>query len=221
MEKHGISLTLLFRVSPFSHFKVVGMNVWDFFKNLFQEAEESSSFKPLIHETIVRDEKELAVYQAWKESLEHRRSIDWLNDQYAIWQVLPKEIDESILFLNTPSSKGFAVHFKESFIENHHAVHLFDYLKEKVLTLNYRPQVQDSRTWSDKNAVQTVDRYYLKPRTSKTADGKINQIFGNITIELLHKDNVPFNLKFQATAYNDRLYQPADDFQLLMNGILQ
>ena len=199
MEKHGISLTLLFRVSPFSHFKVVGMNVWDFFKNLFQEAEESSSFKPLIHETIVRDEKELAVYQAWKESLEHRRSIDWLNDQYAIWQVLPKEIDESILFLNTPSSKGFAVHFKESFIENHHAVHLFDY----------------------KNAVQTVDRYYLKPRTSKTADGKINQIFGNITIELLHKDNVPFNLKFQATAYNDRLYQPADDFQLLMNGILQ
>ena len=41
-----------------------------------------------------------------------------------------------------------------------------------------------------------------------------------ITIELQHRDNSPFNLKFQATAYNDRLYKPAQDFKLLMNGIL-
>ena len=197
------------------------MNVWDFFKNYFQEAEKSSSSNPLIHESIERDEKELQAYRAWKESLEHRRCIDWLNGQYAIWQILPNEVNDAILFLDTPSSKGFAVHFKESTIKQEHTSHLFDYLKEKVLMLNYRTQVSDTRTWSGKKAVETVDRYYLKPRTSKTEEGKINQLFGNITIELLHRDNVPFNLKFRATAYNDRLYQPADDFQILMGGILE
>ncbi|MEZ4956794.1 MAG: hypothetical protein R2825_24770 [Saprospiraceae bacterium] len=196
------------------------MNVWDFFRTYFKEAEESSISKPLIHESIVRDEKELQSYRAWKESLEHRRSIDWLNNQYALWQALPNEVDDAILFLNTPSSKGFAVHFIESNLDLQHAAYLFDFLKEKVLTLNYRPQVSDTRTWSDKKAVQTLDRYYLKPRTSKTSEGKINQLFGNITIELLYRDNTPFNLKFRATAYHDRLYQPADDFQFLMEGIL-
>lgn len=197
------------------------MNVWDFFKNLFQEAEQSSPSKPLVHEVIKRDDREMEAFEVWKDSLDCRRIIDWLNDQYAIWQVLPNDIDDAILFLNTPSSKGFAIHFAQSAIDTNHTNYLLDYLKEKVLQLNYRPQVADSRTWSDKQAVKTMDRYYLKPRTSKTAEGKINQIFGNITIELLQKDNKPFNLKFQATSYNDRLYEPASDFSHLMNGILQ
>ncbi|MEO1258326.1 MAG: hypothetical protein AAFZ15_06000 [Bacteroidota bacterium] len=197
------------------------MNVWDYFKNLFQEAEKSSPSKPLIHEAIKRNEKELEKYAAWKTSLEHRRTIDWLIDQYAIWQVLPDDIHESILFLNTPSSKGFAIHFDNGKISPDQSGHLLDFIKEKVLALNYRPQVSDTRTWSEKKVVKTVDRYYLKPRTSKTPDGRIKQIFGNITLELLYKDNEPFNLKFRATAYNDRLYHPPQDFQVLMNGIFQ
>ena len=197
------------------------MNVWDYFKNLFQEAEESSPFKPLIHEAIKRNEKELAQYENWKSSLDRRRTIDWLNDQYAIWQALPDDIDDSILFLNTPSSKGFAVHFDKGKISPDQSSHLLDFIKERVLTLNYRPQVSDTRTWSEKKVVKTIDRYYLKPRTSRTPDGKIKQIFGNITLELLHKDNTPFNLKFSATAYNDRLYHPPLEFQVLMNSILQ
>ena len=197
------------------------MNVWDFFKNLFQEVEESSPSKPLIHEEINRSEQELQTYQAWKKSLDYRRTIDWLNDQYAIWQVLPQDIDDSLVFLNTPSSKGFAVHFQKTKIGAQQATLLFDYLKEKVLTLNYRPQVSDTRTWSANSVVQTTERYYLKPRTSKTAEGKIKQLFGNITIELLHKNNVPFNLKFRSTSYNDRLYLPPDDFKVLMNEIFR
>ena len=42
-----------------------------------------------------------------------------------------------------------------------------------------------------------------------------------ITLELLHQDNKPFNLKFRTTAYNDRLYHPPQNFQVLMNRILQ
>ena len=196
------------------------MNVWDFFKNFFQEAEQSSSSKPLIREVISRDEKEMAAFNGWKNSLEQRRLMDWLTDQFAIWKVLPDDIHKAILFLDTPSSKGFAVRFRD-LEKKQNPIFFFDFLKEKTQALNYRIQIADTRTWSSGNEVHTMERYYLKPRTSKMPDGKINQLFGNIMIELLHKDNIPFNLKFRATSYNDRLYHPAPDFRQLMNELLQ
>lgn len=196
------------------------MNVWDFFKNLFQEAEESSSSKPLIREAIKRDEKEIAAFDDWKNSLECRRLINWLNDQYAIWQVLPDDLDKTLVFLNTPSTKGFALQLtNKERVQN--PVLFFDLLKEKTQALNYRIQIADTRTWSKGKDVLTVDRYYLKPRTSKMPNGKIDQLYGNVMVELQHKNNSPFNLKFRATSYNDRLYQPALGFKELMNELLR
>ena len=87
------------------------MNVWEYFKNLFQEAEKSSASKPLIHEAIERDEKEIQAFIGWKNSPAQQFILDWISDQYGIWKALPNDIDDSILFLNTLSSKGFAVQF--------------------------------------------------------------------------------------------------------------
>ncbi|HHM20567.1 MAG TPA: hypothetical protein ENJ20_00965 [Bacteroidetes bacterium] len=195
------------------------MNVWDFFKNLFREADKSSPANPLLHEQIDRSLSHEEQFRDWKNSPECRHCTDWLKEQYARWQTLPSQTDEHIVFLHTPSSKGFAVFFHRDAIASRHAHYFFDYLKERALTLDYRPQISDSRTWTNPEAVYNMYRYYLKPRTSKTSDGKINQLFGNILIELLLKDDEPFNLKFRATSYNDRLYLPPDDFELLMEVI--
>ncbi len=196
-------------------------SVWDFFKDLFKQADESSASNPLIHEAIERSGEEMEVYQNWKESLECRRFVDWLNDQYAIWEALPHDIDAAIDFLNTPSSKGFAVHFHKTERPYSEVDHLFDFLKEKVLNLNYKAQMSDTRTWSDKKAVVRVDRHYLKPRTFITSNSKIDQQFGNIMIELQFRDNQPYDLKFRATNYHDRLYEKANDFKDLMLLVLQ
>lgn len=197
------------------------MTVWDYFKKLFQEAETSSASQPLIHESIERTAKEKIAFDTWKNSSACRRIINWLNDQYNLWQVLPDDTDKSLIFLNTPSSKGFALLLHKTAYDRQIATHLFDYLKEKVQTLNYKLQLSDTRTWSENNAVQTVERYYLKPRTFRNPDAKINQLYGNVMIELLLKDNLPHNLKFRATNYNDRLYAEADDFKGLMQVVLE
>jgi hypothetical protein len=194
---------------------------WDYFKNLFKTVEESSPSNPAIHELIVRTPEAKAALQAWRDSLTCRRLFDWLGNQYALWQVLPDDIDDAIDFLDTPSSKGFAVHFHKTGYAKQDATHFFDLLKEKVLSLNYKPQISDTRTYVQKNWVETVERHYLKPKPSFAENSKFNQRFGNVTIELTLRNDAVHNLKFRATSYSDHLYATAEDFEGLMQVVLE
>ncbi len=195
-------------------------DVWDYLRGLFQKEAESSPSNPYLHELIERTEAEKAAYNIWKGSLSHRRMMDWLSDQYAIWQVLPQDIDPAIDFLDTPSSKGFAVHLYKNKHPRDEAAHLLDYLKEQMLALGYKPQISDTRTWSQKSWVETVERHYLKPRPAWAGDKKFDQRFGNVTIELSLRNDAPHHLKFRATSYHDHLYAKADDFRDLMQAVL-
>ncbi len=195
-------------------------DIWDYLKGLFQKAEESSPSNPYLHELINRTEEEKSAYKIWKGSLSQRRMMDWLNDQYAIWQALPDDIDPAIDFLNTPSSKGFVIHLSKKEYPREDAIHLFDYFKEQVLALNYKPQLSDTRTWSQKSWVETVERHYLKPRQNWAGEKKINQRFGNVTIELTFRNDLPHHLKFRATSYSDHLYAEAEEFRELMQAVL-
>lgn len=192
---------------------------WKYIKNIFKAAEESSPNQPVIHELIIRTHEEQQDYDFWRDTLVRRRLMDWLKNQYAISKVLPDDVDEALTFLNTPSSKGFAVHFNQTQYSKRDVVHFLDYLKEQVLTLNYRTQISDLRTYNRPHWVETIQRHYLKPRTNFEEGKKTDQQYGNITVELILRNEQPYQLKFQATAYSDRLYQNAASFDDLM-GIL-
>lgn len=195
-------------------------NLWEQFKSLFKEAEQSSPSKPLIHEMIERSEDERKDFNFWKSTLVRKRLVDWLIDQYAIYQVQPDHIDEALDFLNTPSSKGFVIHFYRTRYSLRDITHFFDYLKQQVLKLNYRNQISDIRTYNRSNWVETVQRHYLKPRPNFERKGKINQQFGNITIEFHLRDDQPHYLKFQATSYKDHLFEDAKEFKELMGLVI-
>jgi hypothetical protein len=194
-------------------------DIWQFFKNLFQEEVESSPSKPFLHELIERSADEKVAFGQWKQSLTCRLLLDWVHHQYGIWKALPDETSESLDFLDTPSTKGFALHLHKTEYNRTDATHFFDYLKERVLSQNYRTHVSDTRTWTEKDFVQTVERHYLKPKPIQDENGKLLQRFGNITIELTLRNDRPHNLRFRATSYNDRLYHDAEDFGELM-GVL-
>lgn len=214
---------LIFKQSKFnSCFKenIFMSNLWNQFKNLFKEAEQSSPSKPLIHELIERNEAEIKDYTFWKNTLVRRRLIDWLNDQYAIYLHQPENIDEALDFLNTPSSKGFVIHFHRTRYSRRDVTHFFDYLKERVLGLNYRIQISDTRTYNRPMWVETVQRHYLKPKPNFERKGKINQQFGNVTIEFELRNDVAHYLKFQATSYKDYQFDDARDFKELMQLVI-
>ncbi len=197
--------------------------LWQYIKSLFQDAEESSSTKPFIHEVIERTTEEKTDYERWTNSLVKRRLIDWLDHQYTTFLSTPSNVEETIDFLNTTSSKGFVVHFNKTGYNVEEITHFFDYLKNRILLLHYKRYVSDTRTFTRNTWVETINRHYLKPSFKVKAEDeekKFNQQFGNINIEMLLRDEKVINLKFSATAYKDHKFQEASDFQLLMQHLL-
>lgn len=195
-------------------------DIWNYLKGLFTKSEESSPSQPYIHEMIERSGDEKADYEHWKNTLVRRRLIDWLSDQYAMFKVLPKDVDESMDFLDTASSKGFVIHFHRTRYSRRDVTHLMDYLKEQVLNLDYRTQVSDARIFNRTNWIETVERHYLKPKPDFMTEGKSNQKYGNVTIEMILRNEQPHQLKFQATSYTDHMFQDAHDFEELMQAVL-
>ncbi|MEM6697747.1 MAG: hypothetical protein AAF599_05085 [Bacteroidota bacterium] len=194
-------------------------NIWSQIKGLFKQVEESSSIKPAIHEVISRSEEEKEDYQHWKNTIVRRRLSDWLSHQYALYKTLHNETDEGIDFLNTPSMKGFVIHFHQTQYSKRDAVHFLDFLKERVAKLNYRIQLSDVRTYSKPKWVESIQKHYLKPRTTFEEGIKIDQQYGNISIDLLLRDDRPHHLRFSATSYSDHLYEEAKDFGELVMAV--
>lgn len=196
-------------------------NFWQNIKNIFQSAEESSPTEPVLHHVIERSKKEQEDYEFWKTTLVRRRLTDWLSDQYAIYRVVAADVDSALDFLNTPSTKGFVIHFYQTQYSKRDAIHFLDYFKEQIKKLNYRSQLSDTRTFNRKDWVETIERHYLKPRITFDPAEKQDQRYGNIMVELELRDDKPYRLKFSATSYRDHLFKDADDFKELMQMVLK
>lgn len=196
------------------------MDIFAYLRSLFQQSRESSPSRPLIHELIVRSEEEKQDFAHWKETLVFRRLRVWLQEQYVLFLHQPEQLAETVEFLHTPSSKGFAVFFHKTRYTAREITHFFDFLKERVLDQEYRVQVSDVRSYERPNWVETVQRHYLKPRPQMNEAGKLRQRFGNITIEFILRNDQPYQLRFRATIYKDHLFQEAEDFKYLFTALL-
>ncbi len=192
--------------------------IWDYFKTLFREAEQSSPTVPFVHELIEREETDKADYAHWKNTRVRTMLSDWLSSQYALHQALPKEVEDTLGFLNTPSSNGFVIHFYKTNYSRRDLIWLAEYFKERVLTLDYRLQMSDVRTFSRNDKVEVIERHYLKPRPG--ASEKAVQRYGNITIEAILQNDRPYRLRFQASTYQDSRFKTAENFSDLMEALL-
>lgn len=195
-------------------------DIWNYFTRLLGRFEKSSPAEPMIHELINRSTEELADFDFWKTTIVKHRLLNWLADQYAIFQLNPEQIDEGIDFLDTPSSKGFAIHFYHTQYSRRDAQHLFDFLKTKILQLNYHTQISDMRSYNKSSWVETVERHYLKPRIAFDSSEKYTQQYGNVTIENVYRNDQPHQLRFRATVYADRQFQQPFAFKELFNELL-
>jgi hypothetical protein len=195
-------------------------NFWDRLFNLEKAVSESSPTQPAIHELIQRSEAEITAYERWKSSYILQRLLDGLEEQYAAFCEQKKTLDDSIDFLNIPSSQGFILHFHRTNYTREEATFLFDYFKERVKTLNYRTQISDTRTYNRKHWVETVEKHYLKPRLDIIEGEKMNQQFGNVMIELEIRNDAVHNLRLRATHYHDYNFTTVQDFKGLMEVLL-
>lgn len=190
------------------------MPFWDSIANIFRQAEASSASAPTIHELIERTPEEIADYDRWDRTAGSRRLLDWLTEQYTASRNGGPQ-DEAMGFLDTNSSKGFVIYVTKTNYSREEMTHFFDFLKAKVLTLNYRPAISDRRIFPRRDWVETQERHYLKPIVDLTSP-PVDQGFGNIMIELELRNDVPHNLRLRATVYNDSMYREAGSFRGLV-----
>ncbi|MEM6319378.1 MAG: hypothetical protein AAF960_17030 [Bacteroidota bacterium] len=196
-------------------------DIWQYFQSLFQKTEESSQSQPLLHDNIERSNTELLDYETWKSSWVKGQLLQWIQEQYGTFLKEGTPNDQSILFLDTPSSKGFAIQFFKLRYNAKEIHHLFDYFKEKILLLDYKAYSSDVRTYTKGSIVESLARHYLKPSLKNMlGNPPFNQEFGNISIELICQDDSPKTLRFSATTYHDRSYQKPKHFGELMRHLV-
>lgn len=195
----------------------------DFIDKLFgkpREAPTGHSNQPVIHEMISRSADELEAYEIWKFSSRMERVLQFTKMEYH------KNLEEENLLGATfftfqqPAAKGFILNYRNDIFSAMEFQHYFDYLKEKILELNYKLYTSDSRSFNRKDHAETIERHYLKPKYQLDEEEKFVQQYGNIIITQIMKDDKPAYIKFMCNHYHDRKYTGHDDFYELIDHIL-
>jgi hypothetical protein len=208
------------------------MKFWQHIKKIFsskKEAEEKSSkpqykvLPPASHGLIERSEAERKLYAQWLQSPARQEMLCWLQEEYEYYQKNNRSRDRAIGFLRIPSVNGFVIEYDPHRWDADDFISFFDFFKERLKALGYRAHLSDIKVSHCGGIVETVQRHYLKPpRLIPQEDNEpVEQLYGNVMVNLcLHNERI-VHLKFSATHYNDRCYLPARDFGLLLKELCQ
>jgi hypothetical protein len=126
-----------------------------------------------------------------------------------------------IHILNSPYANGFAVTYESPFNEKTFS-QLFFAFGRRMLDLGYQRVSLDRKIEEIQENVRTTEKQYFKPPLN-TADltQKIDQLFGNVSIEKVSINEKPSYLKILVTVYSDHLYRPAKPFDLFVEELFE
>lgn len=194
-------------------------SIWNQIKQLFSEVEQSSPNEPVDHELISRSESELVFQEQFSSSIINRQIKKWVADQYGSHLNGTQSRNDHLQFIDKESLKGFVIYFNSTEFKVNEIIAFFDSLKKIVLSQGYYAYVSDRRSYVKSGKKEVTERHYLKPSQRQEKNNLISQQFGNITIELIFKNNSIQYLKFSAVSYKDHLYKDASPFTELINII--
>lgn len=178
------------------------------FSKLFGKKEAPAA--PVIHEPLVRSASQSEKYADWVAREEHVSMVDDLNNAYhkkKLGIVSPLEVH----LLNTRYSNGFALSYDDS-ITSQSFLHLFDYLKDRTLTLGYKLAQADRRILDKGDYEETIEKWYLKPDVVHSGKEFEDQRYGNVLMEHVAVDRKPSYVKVMVNVYQGRPYAEALPF---------
>jgi hypothetical protein len=130
--------------------------------------------------------------------------------------------NQAFQLYQSPQSNGFYFNAATGFSTEEFRF-VLDLFQERTEALGYRKQLAERRYSVKPNGVHCLERCYLKPELSSGIEPPIDQIFGNVHLELVLLNDEASYLKVMAHVYNDRNYlkaRPFADFaeRLMMPG---
>jgi hypothetical protein len=123
--------------------------------------------------------------------------------------------------LNSPYANGFAVSYDSPLNEKTFS-YLFFAFGKRVLDLGYNQVSLDRKIEEVNDLVKTTEKQYFKPPLSNVDfSQKIDQLFGNISVEKVSINDKPSFLKVLVTVYSDHLYQDAKPFNQFIDRLFE
>lgn len=173
-----------------------------------------------VHEVLDRTEDERLAFRQWKACQGDGTFLDRLRHAYNVHRAGMDPEDEAVDFLEFRTTNGFILYLQDDPELAEDAIHIMDDLRDRIKKMGYRLAVSDRRIRNQNGRLETVEKHYLKPPLNRSTGEPTDQLFGNITIELLKCTGHACNLKFIATYYTDRSYLPPHDFGELMDELI-
>jgi hypothetical protein len=177
----------------------------------------SNISKPKSQKPIRRSIEETRDFDKWKASTRQVSMLTWLREQLMTYQSAPTKTHDGLDFMASSLSKGFRLHPALTRFPDTAVVHLFDYLKEQLIAIDYMLTTSDSRLFKRDYWDETIQRHVLKPKNAQNTEGSL---FSEITIELILKDNHLCQLRMNAYIPNTDMPRQTSDFADLMQAIL-
>jgi len=194
--------------------------MWSRLKELLVQSDHSSVGNPVMHDLLVRPEDFAIDYNSWILNGAKDETLGLLLSNYTSYANGGK-VDRSIAFLDTPSKKGFVIYLTDKLAQFQQPEFLMDHFRDRVSELGYTLYTSDLKVYSKGDYVETQQRHYLKPPMNFVPNKKLSQLFGNISIEYILRDDKPYIFKFSATTYQDHMFEDAKAFELLMVTLFQ
>ena len=179
----------------------------DLFNKLFPKKSAPIQHK----ENFKQTPKEKEQVADWAQSDEGKRWVDLIQKNYYFKKSGINHSPE-VHILNSPYANGFAVTY-ENPLGQESFNGLFFAFGQRVLDLGYQQVSLDRKIEEINQHVRTTEKQYFKPPLANIDPiQKIDQLYGNISIEKVSIDDKPSFLKILVTVYSDHLYQNAKPF---------
>jgi hypothetical protein len=173
-----------------------------------------------VKENFSQSEEEKEKVESWMESEEGMAAMKLINKNYHFKKSGMNGSPE-VHILNSPYANGFAVSFEKPLDEKTFS-NLFFAFGRRMLDLGYHRVSLDRKMEEIQENVRTTEKQYFKPPLSSTDfSQKIDQIFGNVSIEKVNINDKPSFLKVLVTVYSDHLYQDAKPFDQFIDELFQ
>jgi hypothetical protein len=173
-----------------------------------------------VKENFLQSEDEKETLTDWIGSEQGIATLKLINKNYHFKKSGISGTPE-VHILNSPYANGFAVSY-ESPLDQKTFSHLFFAFGRRMLDLGYHRVSLDRKMEEIQENVRTTEKQYFKPPFGSTDfSQKIDQIFGNVSIEKVNINDKPSFLKVLVTVYSDHLYQDAKPFDQFIDELFQ
>jgi hypothetical protein len=173
-----------------------------------------------IQEKLTYSPKFIAAYQEWLQQTESMLWLQYLKDAINI-RLNGIEGPSHIQCFSMDATRGFAI-LNEEADHDERLPYLLYHIQLQLKELGYIPQ-KSGRSIEDQGSfVQTKEGFYMKPNvylSTNEETGKLNQLFGNITLELVYADKRASFIKVITTWYVDHNFNEAQPYEELLEKL--